>query len=78
MTEEQKIIYQILLWALPLLLAVLGFIGALMVNQLIKLANTVNDIKVIIKGIDAKHDNLRDNHEHLESRVGKLEEKIFA
>lgn len=64
-------IYKLLLWALPLLLAVLGFIGALAVNSLIKLADSVNQIKVTIEGM-AK------SHEGLEKRVNHIEEKIFA
>jgi hypothetical protein len=71
MTEIDEIIYKILLWALPLLLGMLGFIGALMVRQLMKLSDSVNEIKITIAKIAAKHDDL-------EKRVDKLEEKTFA
>jgi hypothetical protein len=60
-------IYKLLLWAVPLLLAVLGFIGALAVNSLVKLADSVNQIKVTIEGM-AK------SHEGLEKRVQILED----
>ncbi len=64
-------IYKLLLWALPILLAILGFIGALAVNALMKLANDVNEIKVNIKEVSVKH-------EDFESRLERLEDKIYA
>ena len=63
-------IYKLLLWALPILLAVLGFIGALAVNALMKLANDVNEIKVSIKVVSVKH-------EDLECRLERIEDKVF-
>lgn len=64
-------IYKLLLWALPILLTILGFIGALAVNALMKLANDVNEIKVNIKEVSVKH-------EDFESRLERLEDKIYA
>ena len=49
-----------------ILLAILGFIGALSVRQLMSIAKSVGDIKVEIRGIAEKH-------EALEHRVDKLE-----
>ena len=63
-------IYTLLLWALPILLTILGFIGALAVNALMKLANDVGEIKLSIREVATKH-------EDLESRVERLEDKIF-
>lgn len=62
-------IYKILLWALPVLLAILGFIGALAVNALIKLSNDVNSIKITIEGISTKHDGLEKRVEFLEDHA---------
>lgn len=64
-------IYRLLLWALPILLTILGFIGALAVNALMKLANDVNEIKVNIKEVSVKH-------EDFESRLERLEDKIYS
>lgn len=71
MTNVDPTIYKILLWALPILLGILGFIGALMVKQLMNLSDSVNEIKITIGKISQQHDDL-------EKRVDKLEEKTFA
>lgn len=71
MTQIDQTIYQLLLCLIPMLLAILGFIGALMVKQLMKLSDSVNEIKITISKIGTKHDDL-------EKRVDKLEEKTFA
>lgn len=63
-------IYKILLWLLPTMMAILGFIGALMVKQLMKLSDAVNEIKVTIERISTQHDGL-------EKRVENLEEKMI-
>lgn len=55
-----------LLWGVGILLGVLGFIGALAVKQLMKMAQDLNEIKTIIKVVETKHDAL-------EQRVDKLE-----
>jgi len=64
-------IYNLLLWALPILLAILGFIGALAVNALMKLAHDVGEIKTAIGVVSNKHENL-------EQRLERIEDKIFA
>lgn len=57
-----------LLWGCGALLAILAFIGALAVNQLMKMATDINQIKVVIGKIDTKHDEL-------EKRVHRLEKQ---
>lgn len=71
MTHTDQTIFTILLWATPSLLVILGFIGALAVQQLVKLSDSVSQIQITIGKIDTAHDNLKE-------RVEKLEEKIFA
>ena len=66
MNEMDKTMYHLLLYLLPILLGILGFIGALVVRQLMKLSDSVNEIRVTISAIAAKHDSL-------EKRVDKLE-----
>lgn len=68
---EQQTIYQILLLATPVLLAILGFIGALAVRELIKLSDSVNEIRITLGKFEEKHDNHTD-------RITKLEEKVFS
>ncbi len=60
---------QFTLWAVGILLAILAFVGVLAVNQLMKMASDLGEIKVIIGKIDTKH-------EELEKRVNRIEEKI--
>lgn len=69
MNPIDETIYRILLYLIPILLGMLAFIGALMVKQLMKLSDSVGEIKVTISAIAAKHDNL-------EKRVDKLENNI--
>lgn len=71
MTQTDQTIFTILLWATPSLLVILGFIGALAVQQLVKLSDSVNQIQITIGKIATDHDNLKE-------RVEKLEEKTFA
>jgi uncharacterized OsmC-like protein len=63
-------VVEIIIWCTPILLAVLGFIGALAVNALIKMGKDINEIKVTIKEIDTKHSGL-------EKRVERIEEHIY-
>lgn len=58
MTQSQEAIYQILIWVTPALLAILGFIGALTVKQLVRLSDSVNEIRILIARIDEKHIDL--------------------
>lgn len=59
-----------ILWGCGILLAILGFIGALAVNALIKMGKDINEIKITIKEIDTKHSGL-------EKRVERIEEHIY-
>lgn len=70
MTSTDHTIYTILLWSMPILLTILGFVGALAVNQLMKLSDSVNQIQITIGKIATAHDDLKD-------RVDKLEEKVL-
>jgi hypothetical protein len=60
-----------LLWGCGVLLAILSFIGALAVNQLMKMANDIGDIKITIGRVDEKHTALED-------RVNRIEEKLYT
>lgn len=64
-------IYKLLLWVLPVLLGLLSFIGALAVKSLMKMSEDINDIKVSLKEVSTKHENL-------EERIERIEDKIFA
>lgn len=55
-----------LIWAVLGLIGVLGFIGALGVNALIKMGKDLNDIKISLKEVATKHDEL-------DRRVNRLE-----
>lgn len=71
MAEVDPTIYKLLIWTVPIILSVLGFIGALMVSQLMKLSDSVNEIKVTMREIVTKHDGL-------EKRVNMIEEKVHV
>lgn len=60
-------IYKLLLWALPILLGILSFIGSLAVKSLMRLAHNVNEINEKLAVLITKHDSL-------EKRVDKIEE----
>lgn len=60
-------IYKLVLWALPILLGILSFIGSLAVKSLMRLAHNVNEINEKLAVLITKHDSL-------EKRVDKLEE----
>lgn len=68
--EMDQTIYRLLLWAVPIMLGILGFIGALAVKALMKLSNDVGEIKVDIREIAVKHEDLED-------RIVRIEDKIF-
>lgn len=59
---------------ISILLSIVGFIGALMVKQLMKIANAVQQIQIEIKVLANDHSNLKDEHKDLKKRVEKLEE----
>lgn len=56
---------------ITLLLGILAFIGSLAVNALIKMGKDINEIKVTVKEVMVKHDDLKE-------RVEKLEDKMYA
>ena len=58
-----------LLWGCGVLLAILSFIGALAVNQLMKMANDIGDIKITIGRVDEKHTALENRVEKLENHL---------
>jgi hypothetical protein len=60
--------FDILLWLVSGLIAILSFIGALGVNALMKMSKDLNDIKTMVMVQDVKHDSL-------ERRVEQLEHK---
>jgi hypothetical protein len=69
--EMDYTIYRLLLWAVPIMLGILGFIGALAVKALMKLSNDVGEIKVDIREIAVKHEDLED-------RIVRIENKVFS
>lgn len=54
---------------ITILLAILGFVGALSVKQLMSIAKSVNEIKIEIRGLSTKHDGLEKRVEHLEDKM---------
>jgi len=60
--------FDILLWLVSGLIAILSFIGALGVNALMKMSKDLNEIKTMVMVQDVKHDSL-------ERRVEQLEHK---
>ena len=60
--------FDILLWLVSGLIAILSFIGALGVNALMKMSKDLNEIKTMVMVQDVKHDSL-------ERRVEQLEDK---
>lgn len=58
------------------LLSIVGFIGALMVQQLMKIANAVQNIQIELKGLATDHTNLKESHCELKERVKVIENSI--
>lgn len=58
--------FKFLIWAIGTLLAILAFVGALSVKQLMKMSQDINDIKTTIQVVSTKH-------EDLEKRVDRVE-----
>jgi len=58
---------------ISVLLGIVGFTGALMVQQLIKIANAVQQIQVDLKVLANDHTNLKEAHDELKKRVDQLE-----
>lgn len=61
---------QFLIWSALTMMAVLGFIGALGVKALINMGKDLNEIKVAVKEVATKHDEI-------EKRVTLLEKHVF-
>jgi hypothetical protein len=57
-----------------ILLSIVAFVGALMVKQLMRIAESVQQIQVEIKVLANDHSNLKEEHKDLKKRVEKLEE----
>ena len=70
MTQSDLTIYKLLLWALPVLIAVLGFIGGLAVKALMKMSNDIGEIKNKLTEVATKHDEL-------DRRVEKIEGTLW-
>jgi len=60
--------FDILLWLVSGLIAILSFIGALGVSALMRMSKDLNEIKTMVMVQDVKHDSL-------ERRVEQLEDK---
>ncbi len=58
--------FDILLWLVSGLIAVLSFIGALGVNALMKMSKDLKEIKTMVMVQDVKHDSLERRVEQLE------------
>ena len=58
--------FDILLWLVSGLIAILSFIGALGVNALMKMSKDLNEIKTMVMVQDVKHDSLKRRVEQLE------------
>lgn len=69
MTVEQETTYAILVWVVPILLAILAFVGALAVNQFIAMNKNLNSLNTKFAVMLEKHDSL-------EKRVDKIETLI--
>lgn len=69
MNEGDKISYHILMFAMPILLALLAFIGALAVNALVKMGNDLNAIKVAVQKITSEHEGLEKRVVHIENKL---------
>lgn len=67
-----------ILWGCGILLGILSFVGIIAVNQLMKMAFDLNQIKVIIGKIDTKHDALKEEHDELKKEVREIRNKIYA
>ena len=62
-------IYIALLWACPVLLGILAFIGTLAIKAFIKMREDLNEIKTAIVKDETRHDALTD-------RVAKIERRL--
>jgi len=58
---------------ISILLSIVAFVGALMVKQLMKIADAVQQIQIEMKVLSNDHSNLKDDHKDLKKRVEILE-----
>ena len=58
---------------ISILLSIVGFVGVLMVKQLMKIADSVQNIDKKLEVLANDHNNLKDDHIELKQRVHKLE-----
>jgi cell division protein FtsB len=58
---------------ISILLSIVAFVGALMVKQLMRIAESVQQIQVEIKVLANDHSNLKEEHKDLKKRVENLE-----
>lgn len=71
MTTNEQILFQFMTYAMPILLGILSFIGALAVKQLMNMSKDINDIKIICQKLSSEHESLEIRVEHLEKKVFK-------
>ena len=60
-----------LLWAVGAFIAVFAFIGALAVNALLKMSTDLTEIKIAVREVAAKH-------EDVDKRVTRIENHVFS
>ena len=77
MNSTDATIYTLLLYAMPVLLAVLAFIGGLAVNSLMKMSDNLNEIKITVQKMISEHESLEQSVKSIHHRVEKVEDKIF-
>jgi hypothetical protein len=58
---------------ISILLSIVAFVGSLMVKQLMRIAESVQQIQVEIKVLANDHSNLKEEHKDLKKRVENLE-----
>jgi hypothetical protein len=63
--------FKFLVWAIGILLGILAFVGALAVQQLMKMSSDINDIKTTLQVVSTKH-------EDLEKRVDRIEKIAYS
>ena len=77
MSPTDTTIYTLLLYAMPVLLTVLAFIGGLAVNSLMKMSDNLNEIKITVQKMISEHESLEQSVRSIDHRVEKVEGKIF-
>jgi hypothetical protein len=63
--------FKFLVWAIGVLLGILAFVGALAVQQLMKMSSDINEIKTTLQVVSTKH-------EDLEKRVERVEKLTYS